>query len=729
MKTLLTLFAILALAVSPLAAQNLYSPFPTGVGGFLQFSYNNGAPVALGFICATASGTTNNLATFTTPNGTANSNPIALDAAGRAAIYLLGAAYTMALYAPGTGNTCNGSPVGTLIKSVDNVLDNELLLSTKFATLNLDNIRLCDQFPGATAGAKIIACIADLPTTGGTADARALEGGQMISGTISITKPVRLVLGAATYSCAANPCVLSTAAVTIMGLGRDTTILQQSTQTNVWFSHATVGAFQLRDLSIQSLSTQTAGAAILLAGAGGANSNLRSMIENVQFLYQWIGVDSTTAAYWKVANCDFNGVEHRGIRMNQTFNGDEGDNVIEDNFFSVDTAQVTGQAIEWIAAGGARIHGNKYQEKFQYDLHMNFNTAANTSSLVYTGNQHEPMLPGGYALYFERTLGSFTGVNITGNFFRSQYGNDNFIGFDASSSQWISAVAIVGNTMYMPTNSTAIAFKGNANGDLAEISGNTIYGGAGTTSIGVSITQSGTNYTGINIGQNNWVGVATPVSWGTSSPLAGFRVPDNAYFGTMGMPPVSALTERIEIPRGDYYAAVNLSNSVASKLIGQDLSDVVQIAKSGQAVNIGWATANTTVGLLTATTYGTSTNCVSITNPAVCGSAASGASLITVGQISSQVNTTAVTLHSRVLITYDQTLSAELGVTCNTALASGGIFVGLRTAGSSFDVSTANNIAVATNPICYNWMLVNLALMRGGLYLPGKGHRPMTRLR
>ncbi|MCI0355268.1 MAG: hypothetical protein L0099_09560, partial [Acidobacteria bacterium] len=68
------------------------------------------------------------------------------------------------------------------------------------------NVRYCDQFSGANAGAKIAACIADLPPTGGTADARGLEGAQTISTDIfsSVTKPVHLLLGAATYTVSAS---------------------------------------------------------------------------------------------------------------------------------------------------------------------------------------------------------------------------------------------------------------------------------------------------------------------------------------------------------------------------------------------------------------------------------------------------------------------------------------------------------------------------------------------
>ena len=73
------------------------------------------------------------------------------------------------------------------------------------ATQNANNIRKCELFVGADAGAKIVACIADLPATGGIADARGLEGAQVISTTITVNKPVAILLGYATYTTSASP--------------------------------------------------------------------------------------------------------------------------------------------------------------------------------------------------------------------------------------------------------------------------------------------------------------------------------------------------------------------------------------------------------------------------------------------------------------------------------------------------------------------------------------------
>lgn len=67
---------------------------------------------------------------------------------------------------------------------------------------NATPVRFADQISGANAGAKIAACITALPSTGGTCDARGLQGAQQVSSDpfTGVTKPVLLDLGAATIT-------------------------------------------------------------------------------------------------------------------------------------------------------------------------------------------------------------------------------------------------------------------------------------------------------------------------------------------------------------------------------------------------------------------------------------------------------------------------------------------------------------------------------------------------
>ncbi|MBZ5542738.1 MAG: hypothetical protein LAO07_03550 [Acidobacteriia bacterium] len=71
---------------------------------------------------------------------------------------------------------------------------------------NLNNLRYATGFAGADGGEKIAACIADLPSGGGTCKAQGLEGAQTIGTTITLGRPLRLEFGAATFTCTATPC-------------------------------------------------------------------------------------------------------------------------------------------------------------------------------------------------------------------------------------------------------------------------------------------------------------------------------------------------------------------------------------------------------------------------------------------------------------------------------------------------------------------------------------------
>jgi len=59
----------------------------------------------------------------------------------------------------------------------------------------------CDSLQGADAGAKLAACFAALPASGGTADARGLTGEQRITNDVfaGVTKPGKLLLGKTQY--------------------------------------------------------------------------------------------------------------------------------------------------------------------------------------------------------------------------------------------------------------------------------------------------------------------------------------------------------------------------------------------------------------------------------------------------------------------------------------------------------------------------------------------------
>jgi len=110
----LAIVAFLALTGSAVA-QGTVSPVARQ-----QFFDNNGAPLAGGWLCAYEAGTNTLADTFTTSAlNVANGNPLVLDAAGRATIFLSpGRSYKFVLKSPTTPVNCN---TGTTIWSVDNV--------------------------------------------------------------------------------------------------------------------------------------------------------------------------------------------------------------------------------------------------------------------------------------------------------------------------------------------------------------------------------------------------------------------------------------------------------------------------------------------------------------------------------------------------------------------------------------------------------------------------------
>lgn len=66
--------------------------------------------------------------------------------------------------------------------------------TTNLRVRNLNNRRMCDQFTGVDAGTKVVACLANLPSTGGVADASSFEGSNTIATTITLSKSTRLLL-------------------------------------------------------------------------------------------------------------------------------------------------------------------------------------------------------------------------------------------------------------------------------------------------------------------------------------------------------------------------------------------------------------------------------------------------------------------------------------------------------------------------------------------------------
>lgn len=213
--------SIMTLFIIPLLwAQVSVAPLPWPKTRFFSTA---GIPLSGGKVCTYGAGGSTPLATYPdSTGGTPNANPVVLDSAGEANIWLGPSAYKLVLRAAdGIDGTCTTgsvqwtvdglkSPTGTITLAGLTVTGNVSIAGTLTVTGNtslactqtLNKIQVAHCFAGADAGAKIAAAIADLPSTGGTVDARGLEGAQTISQNIfsGVTKPGRLIIGAATVT-------------------------------------------------------------------------------------------------------------------------------------------------------------------------------------------------------------------------------------------------------------------------------------------------------------------------------------------------------------------------------------------------------------------------------------------------------------------------------------------------------------------------------------------------
>lgn len=198
MRRIRTLFLVLALLIgitpTSLSAQTYFAALPNAQ---IQFFDSNGNPLAGGKLYAYQAGTTTPQDTYTDSTGnTANANPVILDSAGRAAIWLASTnPYKLVL------KTSADVTVWTQdqVSDFGSILKRDL--ATSFATKSLDGEKLASQYTAANAGAQFGLAIADVPSSGGRVSGTGIGGGTISSNFFSgVTKPVILEWGAGTYT-------------------------------------------------------------------------------------------------------------------------------------------------------------------------------------------------------------------------------------------------------------------------------------------------------------------------------------------------------------------------------------------------------------------------------------------------------------------------------------------------------------------------------------------------
>lgn len=303
-----------------------------------------------------------------------------------------------------------------------------------------------------------------------------------------------------------------------------------------------------------------------------------------------------------VHQVQFEMIASRGILSNNTNDGNTETGQITHSQFAVDPAQKgVASAIEIQAGFPARIIGNHFFEGFLYHIFTNWTTPARSGEAVVNGNIFD--FPVSYAVIFQRAGGS-TGtlgtVSIVGNVMSSSVTYPGgFLSIPTNAAQWTANFNVVGNNLYLgDSGATGINFAGGggAAGDGSYIGGNTIYGTSGT---GIRV---GDGFTQIVVGENWVFGSASAYNISSNR---GVYFPGNASFG--GLPVGFILTQPVTIPNNKYFAT-RASGGAGSRLIGQDGSDVVQIAPDGQAIKTGGkvtVAGTATIGSATFASLGT----------------------------------------------------------------------------------------------------------------------------
>jgi hypothetical protein len=157
------LILLILLAAVAVGAQKSPMPAPK-----VQFFDNNGDPLAGGKVCTFISGTPTPLATYTDyTGGASNTNPVTLDSAGRANIWLGSGTYRITLQdSTGTAGVCNGVQIWSAdgVTALPPVVTFTTITADTIIAGKLNNTLFVDGVKYAT----VQAAINGLPTGGGT---------------------------------------------------------------------------------------------------------------------------------------------------------------------------------------------------------------------------------------------------------------------------------------------------------------------------------------------------------------------------------------------------------------------------------------------------------------------------------------------------------------------------------------------------------------------------------
>lgn len=638
--------------------------------------------------------------------------------------------WTGSIYTIGWGVNVNGGLVPTSITSVSNI----------------NNRRNCNAFNGATADVKITACIANLPSTGGIADAGGMEGTQTIAADVlvgSTGKPVVLILNAgATYNMGGFSFKMASGSALLgdnicNNAGQCLALVKNAGTAPAVSVAGITGSTHVQGVVLENFHINGAGRdgdGILL----NAVDSIR--INNVSVYNGAAGsaLDVTNDAWdtWVTNSAFFTW----GDFTHPTINLLAGSYAITDN--------------HWVSLQlGENGNGNPILITDANVIQQRFVDVKNhtTGGVCSMGTGAMP-----YMWDFHGYRSDLIGVTFqadtacaTGGMLRIYSADNRMIGGGFTDVSHGDAIHLIGTSAQLIVQ--GVGFSGGGSG--AAIVTESSFGGSGQLTVssisvnGLPIGVDATLGSGtVNVGMiTPGTGVTNPFKAGASQAYPDFNMGyGTAQFGGTSGPITRNSTTFNQTLIVGGRTATNVAgyqNMYLTPKFGGgsgQINESITMGTSGLAgvgategssiehldlwcyvvdpncVQIMGKTANTALGtsaiLLTVSNNGqlilpTASNCSS--SVGTCSSAPSGAVAIAAGTTSAVVSTAAVNANSQILITFDESLGTKLGVTCNTSSPSEAAqyLIFARSASTSFTVKT--NVAPTTNPACLSYYILN----------------------
>lgn len=644
--------------------------------------------------------------------------------------------------APGTGSSVIYTDSSNVLNLCSGTGDCwQIAPTSTFNVTALNNIRFCDQFSGANAGAKIINAIAALPSTGGLVYCM-VEGAQTISSDIfagTSGKPFTIVLGnGATWTLTVPLKPFN--GQTLEGVGGNNRWRSATSATKLNYTGVTAAiqiapsagngadSVLVRDIQLDGTGATGSVDGILLDGSAAAAYIEGITFDNVTVTnfprYQVYGKGTVFDIYFdhftahNAARAANNLIHYEGSNASTWefnnpwlvpyttgkwafFAGKTGalpTNGISNVIFrggtvagGEGTASVSEGANGVWVNGGLSIYGTSFNGS-EVDQ-------ARTIGIRYTATNGAVISPS--------QLG-FWGTGIELGNSGAEVGGTARTGDDSIGAN-ISGIAGFNNNCVAPITCSDVHVVGGAGSRKGTI----IALGGDYTAAGAFGQASGLPYV---LNEATLKDDVLITEWTASTggyPKFGPLHLDiaNGRLG-LGVDPVLAFQIRAGVSNGIRIENTHNNNNISAQLI-TSAADKGQLVLYNDAnpsvlkVDLLGDGTGTFAGQLSAAGYSTATNCADSAGAAACGSASAGHFVIDAAGTSTVVSTTAVTANSEVIVTRDDGLGTLLSVTCNTqsSLTLGAPRVTARTATTSFTVTI--EVGPTTNPMCLGYKIVN----------------------